>query len=96
MSDPPYRFEYGDYVVCTSVDADMAPLGRVLGAERVAKATDDESYLDAWERAGKPYRVILRGADEPVVANEDTLTHPVRPDAIAQGVLVGMLRPIVS
>lgn len=75
MSDSPYRFEYGDYVVCTSVDADMVPLGRVLGAERVAKATDDESYLDAWERAGKPYRVTLKGVDEPIVANEDTLVR---------------------
>lgn len=73
MSDSPYRFEYGDYVVCVSADTDIAPMGRVLGAEHVAKTADDESYLDAWERAGKPYRVILKGADAPIVANEDTL-----------------------
>ena len=75
MSDSPYNFEYGDYVVCTSADTDMAPIGRVLGAEHIAKTEDDESYLDAWKRAGKPYRVILKGADKPIVANEDALIH---------------------
>ena len=37
----------------------------------------------------------VRAVDEVWVTTVD-LTRPVRPDAIAQGVLVGMLRPIVS